>query len=424
MNNKSFTREETTTSSHFRPTLSGVLQRKCACGGSSGPSGGCEECRGEKLSLQRSPRTFNSEARSLGAVPPIVKEVLNSPGIPLNHSTRHFMEPRFGQDVNRVGDYSVPQASSNQLQVGPANDRYEHEADSVAERVMSGDESVSRADSGFDFSQVRIHTDERAAESARAVDALAYTVGRDVVFGAGQFSPGTNEGRRLIAHELTHVVQQGGGSSSPMHIQRAPASPKTSVRLATAGKCRDERLIAEAIPGARSMAEMAFNWFLSFSTFDRARIGRLLLANFRSDSDDVRGKVKDRIFGIKERLAEAQAGNITFVCAPATDTECQGRSGYVLTTERDRIHICDPFFDLTLEGRRWMLIHEHAHLAGAMVSPETYLTSFGPIDEQQCLQPTQIATTKEALENADSYAQFIWCLIRKPGIEVNPPATP
>lgn len=61
---------------------------------------------------------------------------------------------------------------------------------------------------GHDFSQVRIHTDEQAAESARAVNALAYTVGSDVVFGQGQYAPETQEGQGLLAHELTHVVQQ------------------------------------------------------------------------------------------------------------------------------------------------------------------------------------------------------------------------
>ncbi len=68
---------------------------------------------------------------------------------------------------------------------------------------------------GYDFSQVWVHTDDQAAESARVVNARAYTVGRDVVFGAGQYTPGTSEGRRLLAHELTHVVQQrrGGGNS-------------------------------------------------------------------------------------------------------------------------------------------------------------------------------------------------------------------
>jgi len=64
---------------------------------------------------------------------------------------------------------------------------------------------------GYDFSQVKLHTDSKAAESAAAVDAKAYTVGDEIVFGAGEFSPGTVEGRRSLAHELTHVVQQAAG---------------------------------------------------------------------------------------------------------------------------------------------------------------------------------------------------------------------
>jgi len=63
---------------------------------------------------------------------------------------------------------------------------------------------------GVDFSQVRLHSDAQAAESARALNAKAYTLGQDVVFGTGQDTPGTSEGRRLMAHELTHVVQQSG----------------------------------------------------------------------------------------------------------------------------------------------------------------------------------------------------------------------
>jgi len=64
---------------------------------------------------------------------------------------------------------------------------------------------------GYDFSRVRIHTDPDAAGSARAVHALAYTVGRDIVFGAGQYTPGTDGGKRLLAHELSHVLQQAAG---------------------------------------------------------------------------------------------------------------------------------------------------------------------------------------------------------------------
>ena len=63
---------------------------------------------------------------------------------------------------------------------------------------------------GADFSQVRLHSDAQAAESARALNAKAYTLGQDVVFGTGQNTPRTSEGRRLTAHELTHVVQQSG----------------------------------------------------------------------------------------------------------------------------------------------------------------------------------------------------------------------
>ncbi|MEP0916980.1 DUF4157 domain-containing protein [Leptolyngbya sp. DQ-M1] len=63
---------------------------------------------------------------------------------------------------------------------------------------------------GADFSQVRIHTDNQASEAARAVNARAFTLGQDVVFGAGEYQPRSAEGRRLLAHELTHVVQQRG----------------------------------------------------------------------------------------------------------------------------------------------------------------------------------------------------------------------
>lgn len=64
---------------------------------------------------------------------------------------------------------------------------------------------------GYDFSQVRVHADELAAESAQAVGANAYTAGSHIVFGSGRYAPGTDSGQRLVAHELTHVVQQASG---------------------------------------------------------------------------------------------------------------------------------------------------------------------------------------------------------------------
>jgi outer membrane protein OmpA-like peptidoglycan-associated protein len=76
---------------------------------------------------------------------------------------------------------------------------------------------------GHDFGRVRVHADERAAESARAVRALAYTVGSHIVFGGGAYAPSTSEGRNLLAHELAHVVQQrsASGSAGTLEVQDA-----------------------------------------------------------------------------------------------------------------------------------------------------------------------------------------------------------
>ena len=96
------------------------------------------------------------------------------------------------------------------------------EVESHINRMQSGGQPLSEPVRaffeprlGYDFSQVRIHTDARAAASARAVNALAYTVGQDVVFGAGHYAPGAVSGMRLLAHELTHVVQNREAPSLP-----------------------------------------------------------------------------------------------------------------------------------------------------------------------------------------------------------------
>lgn len=134
----------------------GALRRKCACGQHTGGGEECEECRKKKETLQRS-RGSQAEPAT---VPPIVHDVLSAPGRPLDAAARRSMESQFGRD----------------------------------------------------FSQVRVHADAQAADSAHSVNALAYTVGRNIVFAAGQYAPGTAAGKRLLAHELTHVAQQGDAS--------------------------------------------------------------------------------------------------------------------------------------------------------------------------------------------------------------------
>lgn len=135
-------------------THGGALLRKCACGNTSHSGGQCDRCK-EKNEEQSLHRKAVGAARDHEA-PPIVHDVLSDHGRPLDAGTRSDMEQRFGHD----------------------------------------------------FARVRVHTGTRAAESARAVSALAYTVGQHVVFGANQFAPTTTDGRHLLAHELAHTVQQ------------------------------------------------------------------------------------------------------------------------------------------------------------------------------------------------------------------------
>nr|QNO51016.1 hypothetical protein EDLMLJLI_00009 [Methanosarcinales archaeon ANME-1 ERB6] len=85
---------------------------------------------------------------------------------------------------------------------------------------------------GVNFGQVRVHTGTQAAESAQVLNARAYTLGQDVVFGEGQYAPGTAVGRRLLAHELTHVVQQSAaeptGKQAPHIKELSPAQAERS----------------------------------------------------------------------------------------------------------------------------------------------------------------------------------------------------
>ena len=143
--------------------------------------------------------------------------VLRSAGRPLDPQVRGYMEPRFGSLFGAAPPAPAARGVQASLQVGPPGDRHEQQADHTARSVAQG--SAAPGTRGYDFTRVRIHTDEGAAASAASMQARAYTVGSDIVFGQGQYAPETSEGRRLIAHELTHVVQQGSASVQP-RVQR------------------------------------------------------------------------------------------------------------------------------------------------------------------------------------------------------------
>lgn len=206
-------------------------------------SGKCEECSKKKQTVQRaslSPRGRETEGE--GKVPPIVHEVLRSPGQPLDSATRTFMESRFGHDFSQVRVHTDPaRATVAQLPMSQPGDRFEQEADRLANEVTRAPGlGVTRKGQGatYDFSRVRLHISAQAEESARALDASAYTVGRDVVFGASAYRPNTPAGRELLAHELAHVVQQSTNGFSPLLQRReepgAPVAP-TGARPAPTG---------------------------------------------------------------------------------------------------------------------------------------------------------------------------------------------
>jgi peptidoglycan hydrolase-like protein with peptidoglycan-binding domain len=200
------------------PRTSGVLQRQCAACGNHKPAGGnCDGCKKNKTLLRDA---INGE--DFGSAPPVVDEVLNSPGQPLGLGTRTFMERRFSHDFSGIPAISRPQSIAGAgITVGGHDDPSEHQAETVAERVASDNspahEQSHTGSKQTDFSEVRVHTGPKAAESARAIGAKAYTVSNAVVFGDGQYAPETPAGKSLLAHELTHVMQQ---RNSPA-IQRA-----------------------------------------------------------------------------------------------------------------------------------------------------------------------------------------------------------
>ncbi len=89
-------------------------------------------------------------------------------------------------------------------------------SDNSGQPLDAGTRAFMEPRFGHDFSGIRVYTDQRAADSAQSMNALAYTVGQDVVFGAGQYTPSTCQGQRLLAHELAHIVQQSRGGPRPV----------------------------------------------------------------------------------------------------------------------------------------------------------------------------------------------------------------
>jgi len=239
----------------------------------------------------------------------MVPETLRSPGQPLDSQTRAFMEPRFGHDFSKVRVHTDKKAVESAKHV---NDRgstrgrdivfganqYQPSAHRIPAPANAGaglqrqrrsprqavvnevsvvppivhevlrlpghaldDNTRTFMESflGHDFSRVRVHTDSRAAASARAVNAHAYTVGRGVVFGAGRYALNTSAGQRLLAHELTHVVQQreGVAKTKPLSMATDAAAEREADQIADTVASCEQRPAPTILPRATTGTTLA-----------------------------------------------------------------------------------------------------------------------------------------------------------------------
>jgi len=229
----------------MRPfVFTNLLQRKCACGGSPGLGGECAECTHQKrLGLQtklkadepgdlyereadriadkvmaasaqaavsgsplRVQRVSENSSAPRGEVPVAVEQVLASAGRPLEPALLQEMEQRFGHD----------------------------------------------------FSRVRVHTDAAAEQSARAVSARAYTVGADIVFGRGHYAPGAMEGKKLLAHELTHVLQQAGGHEFSLGLRPSAREASSDQKALNVETESGEQMVSRT--ATASIKALQRNW--------------------------------------------------------------------------------------------------------------------------------------------------------------------
>ena len=374
-------RVTTTSKPSFTPVQTDLLQRKCACGQHMVAGSECEECRQKREGMMQRAAMSTTPVSS---VPPIVHDVLSSPGQPLDSGTRVFMEPRFGHD----------------------------------------------------FSQVRVHTDTRAAESARAVNALAYTVGRDVVFGAGQYALETSEGRGLMAHELTHVVQQGMWGSrrvqgklevSPSDdtyereadvvaqqvLMRNEATPLASpISMLTSGQQHIQQKpilgpdcdsygrckIVEPLVHSKQIVNAALNALPSIARGKTTNGRTIDLLNKHFHTTDVTDA--STILENYRRILSEISGSIHYFCHRDQSGDCQGTPEKSVQAHTDDIpgsdvHLCPNYFAVRCQEAARELAHELAHhVVGG--------TDFAYIDDAAY----QILSSNDAMRNAESYAEF------------------
>lgn len=343
------------------------------------------------------------------------------------------------------------------LSINKPGDRWEQEADRIADRVVSGEEQISargpapvqvqRTGSesvemtsppqvnevlgrpgqpldtgartlmegrfGHDFGRVRVHTDVQAADSARAVNALAYTVGEHVVFGTGQYAPQTGPGHRLLAHELTHVLQQAGGI--PMVArQTSPPPPRPPGQVQAESMAQwypsypgcgpwQRRRIDYQLTLARSHVRNAISALQDELNPSPSGIitiaGSALEHQFHTHNPAHIRTIISRMEGIQTSLNRG-VNNFRCVTRAGCISQCNSTTADACAGPSAPIRLCPGHFENGNYQGTMNLIHEAGHQSGrGMVGGASHIyrhdVRFAGL------------TTAQAMNNPDSYTLFV-----------------
>jgi Domain of unknown function (DUF4157) len=273
----------------FSPFVSLRMQRKCACGGTPGSTGECEACRRKPCVLQTKLRINQPGDRYEQEAVRIAEAVGGGGRTECGSISSLGTRTGFGtaeQPGKQVEDGTIQRKAFGDHAVSPPI--VEDVLQSAGEPLEARTREFFEERLGYDFGQVRVHRDAPAAQSARAVNASAYTVGHDVVFDSGGFAPDTETGRRLLAHELVHVVQQSRAPGpGGRFLQRAPEAPTARqdvVLLLT------EQLRAEApviAPGAPILSVHSVDDIVTKLQGVHAPIGTLYILSHSNSTADL-----------------------------------------------------------------------------------------------------------------------------------------
>lgn len=352
--------------------------------------------------------------------------------------------PGFGQDNLNVSCpllpqrcpfggacHTCPRSVQAKLKIGQPGDKYEQEADRVVDKVMGSSANAATNDTplhiqryakhdtectdtapisvdsviagygrplepamrkdiehrfGHDFSEVRVYLGADANQSARGVNAQAYTVGKNIVFGAGKYSPSTIEGRKLIAHELAHVLQQENGAPRNV-IQRRPGCSTNQDTTITDDHTRAIGMLSSAISAVSSYngttPANVFNALSThfhgatsnaFATWINVNLSYLWATTWLAGYECYTG-------GLFERTWACGPNDFatTFWCVPGID-----------------IRLCPSYFGQSPLERSTTLIHEWVHKYGCNIDLGYEHDPEYPIN-----------WTVTQLLNADSFSSFI-----------------